>query len=85
MTLKEAQSEIERLNSLLEEKETELAELRKRKPAGRRVHDETWQASYDGWVKLYESGMKIMDIVETTDYSRRTCYRYKTYYEGQKK
>ncbi len=85
MTMKEAMAEIERLTKVVEERDTEIAELKKRKPAGRRVHDKTWQASYDGWVKLYESGMKIMDIVETTDYSRRTCYRYKTYYEDQKK
>lgn len=85
MTLRQALTEIERLNVLVAEKEAEIDELKKRKPAGRRAHDKTWQASYNGWVKLYESGMKIMDIVDTTDYSRRTCYRYKAYYEENNK
>ena len=37
------------------------------------------------FVVKYESGMTIMEIVNQSDISRRTAYRYKSYYDELKK
>lgn len=42
-------------------------------------------AAYNDFVVKYESGMKIKEIVENSDMSRRTAYRYKAYYDEVKK
>jgi len=39
-------------------------------------------ASYNDFAVKYESGMSIMEIVAKSDISRRTAYRYKTYYDS---
>lgn len=70
--------ELERENKELKDK---LAQYENRDWGGRKKHDEKWQASYNEWVRLYEQGMPIMEIVKNTGFSRRTCYRYKSYYE----
>lgn len=74
--------ELEEENARLKE---ELNEYKNRKMSGRKKHDEKWMASFWDWAVLYESGMTIMEIVEKSEISRRTCYRYKAYYEELKK
>ena len=75
-------SELEEENSLLR---VELENLRSKKRAGRKKHDEAWTASYNDFVVKYESGMTIMEIVDQGDISRRTAYRYKAYYDELQK
>lgn len=82
MNLEEALKEIERLNEILKEKEEEIEALRKKKNAGRKPKNEKWQASYNAFVELYEQGLPMVEIVKRSEASRRTCYRYKTYYEN---
>lgn len=85
MTLEEAQKEIERLNYIIEDQKKEIEHLRQQKTAGRKPKNEKWQASYHAFVELYEQGLSMAEIVEQSDCSRRTCYRYKTYYDNLKK
>ena len=75
-------TELETENKALRE---ELEHYRSRKRAGRKKHDDTWQASYNDFVVKYEGGMSIMEIVNQGEISRRTAYRYKAYYEALKK
>lgn len=42
-------------------------------------------ASYYDFAEKFESGMKIMEIVNEGAISRRTAYRYKAYYDELKK
>lgn len=72
-------AELEQENAELRDK---LTEYENRDRGGRRKHDAKWQESYNNWVQLYEQGMTIMEIVNHTDLSRRTCYRYKSYYDS---
>ena len=72
-------SELEAENKVLRK---ELEIYKNMKPAGRKKHDETWTASYNDFVAKYESGMTIMEIVNESEISRRTAYRYKAYYDG---
>lgn len=74
-------SELEAENKALRE---ELEQFRSRKPSGRKKHDDTWMASYNDFAIKYESGMSIMEIVNQGEISRRTAYRYKSYYDGLK-
>ncbi len=85
MTLEQALKEIERLNLVIEAKDKELEDLRKKKNAGRKKNNAQWQASYNAFVELYEQGLTMVEIVERSECSRRTCYRYKTYYDNMKK
>ncbi|MBP3567758.1 MAG: helix-turn-helix domain-containing protein [Lachnospiraceae bacterium] len=75
-------SELEAENKALRE---ELEHYRSKKRAGRKKHDDTWTASYNDFVMKYEGGMTIMEIVSQSEISRRTAYRYKAYYEMQKR
>ena len=75
-------SELEAENKALRE---ELEYFRSRKPSGRKKHDESWLASYNDFAVKYEGGMSIMEIVNQSDISRRTAYRYKAYYDEMKK
>lgn len=74
-------AELEAENQALRE---EVERYRSRNRAGRKKHDDTWQASYNDFVVKYESGMTIMEIVDQGEISRRTAYRYKAYYEEMK-
>lgn len=85
MTLEEALKEIERLNYIIEDQEKEIEKLRLKKNAGRKPNNAKWQASYNAFVALYEQGLSMAEIVEQSECSRRTCYRYKTYYDNMKK
>lgn len=75
-------SELEEENKALRE---ELERFRSRKPSGRKKHDEIWMASYNDFAVKYEGGMSIMEIVNQGEISRRTAYRYKSYYDAMKK
>ena len=80
-TLEEALNriaELETENQILRE---QLERYKNITPAGRRKHDATWMASYNDFAAKYESGMSIMEIVNLGEISRRTAYRYKTYYD----
>lgn len=81
MNLEEALKEIERLNQIISEKDREIGELRKKKNAGRKKNNAQWQESYNDFVKLYEQGLSMVEIIDKSECSRRTCYRYKAYYD----
>lgn len=85
MNLEEALKEIERLNKVIIEKDREIEELCKKKNAGRKKNNEQWQESYNAFAELYEQGVSMLEIVNKMECSRRTCYRYKAYYEALKK
>lgn len=84
-TLEEAINYISKLESENKTLREELEYYRSLKRAGRKKHDDTWTASYNDFVVKYESGMSIMEIVNNSDISRRTAYRYKAYYDEQQK
>ena len=84
-TLEEALQYILQLESENKALREEVESYRSIKPAGRKKHDETWMASYNDFVVKYESGMTIMEIVNKSEISRRTAYRYKAYYDEMKK
>ena len=82
MELAEALKRIEELEHENELLRSELEGYRNRKHLGRKKHDDTWMASYKDFVVKYEGGMSIMEIVNASDISRRTAYRYKSYYDS---
>ncbi len=84
-TLEEALIRIKELEAENKQLLSELEYYRNRNYGGRKKHDEAWMAAYNDFVVKYESGMKIMEIVENSDMSRRTAYRYKAYYDEVKK
>ena len=75
-------SQLETENKALRE---EIEHYRNQGRAGRKKHDSAWTASYNDFVAKYESGMTIMEIVDQSDISRRTAYRYKAYYDELQK
>ncbi len=81
MKLEDALLRIEELEKENEELRAVIKEYESRKYAGRKKHDEKWMKSYNDFVVQYEGGKTIMEIVEKSDYSRRTAYRYKEYYD----
>ncbi len=80
-TLEEALNYIAELEAENKTLREEVEHYRSRNRAGRKKHDESWQASYNDFVVKYEGGMSIMEIVNQGEISRRTAYRYKAYYE----
>ena len=74
MNLEEALNRIQELEKKNEELKKQLDVYKNYKFGGRKKHDAKW-------VELYETGMPMVEIVEKSDISRRTCYRYKAYYE----
>ena len=85
MNLEEALNEIERLNRIIKEKDEEIEQLRVKKNAGRKKNNAQWQESYNAFVALYEKGMTMVEIIDKSECSRRTLYRYKAYYEAFEK
>ena len=81
-TLEEALEYISKLEVENKALREELEHYKSRNRAGRKKHDETWQASYYDFVVKYEGGMSIMEIVNQSKISRRTAYRYKAYYDA---
>ena len=84
-TLEEALKRIRELETENEKLREEVAVLQSRKLGGRKEHDEAWMASYYDFAEKFESGMKIMEIVNEGAISWRTAYRYKAYYDELKK
>lgn len=89
MTLVEAQKIIEELkleNSKLREENTKLmeenTELKRKKPSGRKVHNESWAKSYNDFAIRYENGETVKEIVDSSSISLRTAYRYLAYYKS---
>lgn len=80
-TLEEALDRISILESEVIELKKKLEHYESRDPGGRRKHDEKWQESYNKFVDLYVAGDSISHIVEVSDFSRRTAYRYKEYFD----
>ena len=80
-TLEMALQRIEELEQEVKELRIENAELRERAQAGRKKHDTTWMRSYNSFVTEYESGKTIVEIVNNGEISRRTAYRYLSYYK----
>ena len=80
-TLEEALKYITELEAENKALRAELEHFQFRKRSGRRTHDEAWMASYNDFVLKYEGGMPIMEIVRQSEISRRTAYRYKSYYD----
>ena len=79
---------MEQLRQRIAQLEQENEELRERvayleglPQAGRRKHDEKWLASYHEFEVAYETGMGMVEIVKTCNFSRRTAYRYLEYYK----
>lgn len=83
-TLEDALRRIEELENECNFLRAQLSEYEKRPLAGRKPHNEKWQADYTIFVEHYEQGESISSIIESTPFSRRTIYRYKQYYEQQK-
>ncbi len=84
-TLEEALVRIKELEEENKQLLSELEHYRNRNYGGRKKHNEAWMASYNDFVVKYESGMSIMEIVEVSEISRRTAYRYKAYYDEMKR
>jgi cobalamin biosynthesis protein CobT len=84
MTLEEALVEIQRLQEIIQQKDRQIEELKKRKNAGRPPQNKKWMRDYQVFTELYEQGIPIAEIAEQVEYSKRTCYRYKSYYDEMK-
>ena len=83
-TLEEAIMRIKELESENAELKRENEALKSRNLGGRKKHDDAWTALYNDFVAKYEGGMTIMEIVNEGDISRRTAYRYLSYYRELK-
>ena len=80
-TLEEAVARIEELEAKVAALEEENEKLRSRNLGGRKKHDDKWMTSYRYFAEKYEGGMSLMDIVGEGRISRRTAYRYLSYYK----
>ena len=80
MNLEEAKARIKELETENERLRARVAELESKRSGGRKKHNAEWQASYNDFVVEYENGSTIMEIVDKGQISRRTAYRYLSYY-----
>ncbi len=80
-TLEDALKRIEELEKEVAELKVENEKLKSRNFGGRKKHDEAWMASYNDFIKEYEKGKALMEIVAEGNVSRRTAYRYLAYYK----
>ena len=83
-TLEQALRRIKELEQEVSELKSENTKLRNRNFGGRKKHDEAWLSAYNGFASKYESGMTIAEIVDEGEISRRTAYRYLSYYKESK-
>ena len=63
----------------------ELEYYENRKTSGRQKHNDKWMAIYNDFVICYENGMTVAEIAERNRVSKRTIYRYRSYYDKIKK
>ena len=84
-TLEEALNRIAELEQENADLKEELEYFKKRKASGRQKHNAKWMAIYNDFVVCYEKGMTIVEIAKRNNISERSMYRYKAYYEEQKK
>lgn len=84
-TLDDALKRIRELEKEVIKLQAENEKLLNRNFGGRKKHDEAWMSAYNEFVVKYERGMTIMEIVEEGRISRRTAYRYMSYYKEIKK
>ena len=80
--LKIENAELKEANANLKE---ELEYFKKRKACGRQRHNAKWTAIYNDFVICHEQGMTLVDIAKRNGISERSIYRYKAYYEEEKK
>lgn len=85
MNLEQALARIDELELEVSQLKAELKKYENKSLGGRHKHDEKWQANFDLWVKEFEGGNTMIEIMNKTGMSRRTYYRYKAYYEELKK
>ena len=83
-TLEEALERIKELEETNKQLLSELECYRQRNYGGRKKHNEAWMEAYNDFAVKYESGMTIMEIATGSKISRRTAYRYKSYYDKLK-
>ena len=81
MNLEEAIKRIKELEEEVSVLKQEIDELKNKPQAGRKLHNESWTASYNDFVYEYENGHSIIEIVKLGKVSRRTAYRYLKYYK----
>lgn len=84
-TLEEAIRKIEKLEKENADLRVELEYFKKRKASGRQRHNAKWTAIYNDVVLGLEEGLSLEEIAERNAISKRSAYRYKAYYEAQKK
>ena len=80
MKLEEAKARIKELETENGILRARIAELESKRSGGRKKHNAEWQASYNDFVVEYENGSSSMEIVDKGQISRRTAYRYLSYY-----
>ncbi|MBR5349093.1 MAG: resolvase [Lachnospiraceae bacterium] len=80
LTLEEAISRIQELESEVALLKSENEKLRRRNLGGRKRHDDAWMEAYSGFISKLETGMSLKEIVKEGEISRRTAYRYLAYY-----
>ncbi len=81
MTIEEAITRIEELESEIVSLKEELDYYKNKKTSGRKKHNDKWMSIYNDFVVCYENGMALVDIAERNGISERSMYRYKAYYE----
>ena len=81
MNLETALDRIKELETENKRLRTELEYYKKKKNAGRKKHNEKWMNSYNDLAIKYEKGMTISEIVDEGTISRRTAYRYKSFFD----
>ena len=79
-TLDQAVNRIKELERELAVIKAENEMLRNRNFGGRKKHDEAWMASYNDFAVKLENGMTSPEIVAEGEISKRTAYRYLSYY-----
>lgn len=84
-SLDAALSRIDELEKEVAFLKAENEALRGRNLGGRKKHDDAWMASYNDFVMKLENGMKLTEIVERSEISTRTAYRYLAYYKKLQK
>lgn len=81
-TLKKALERIQQLEKENAELREELEYYKKRKASGRQKHNAKWMTVYNDFVICYEKGMSLTEIAERNNISKRSVYRYKSYYDS---